>query len=117
MNNMEHDELEELRQGGEAVLAKLFSVHRSRLERMVEFRLDPRLSGRVDADDVLQETWLDVSRRLPEYLRSPQVSLYVWLRQLAFQALINIQRRHFGQKRDPRQEFFLHGYPTNDATS
>ncbi|MCA9148623.1 MAG: sigma-70 family RNA polymerase sigma factor [Planctomycetales bacterium] len=104
---MEHDDIETLRLGGQSALSQQFSVYRERLERMIEFRLDARLRGRIDPEDVLQETWIDAARRLPDYLATPQVSLYVWLRQLTYQSLINIQRRHFGQKRDPRQEFTL----------
>ena len=43
--------------GDEDALAQLFSQHHDRLWRMVNFRMDPRLHGRVDADDVLQEAW------------------------------------------------------------
>jgi hypothetical protein len=36
---------------------------------MIAVRLDPRLQGRFDPSDVLQETYLDAFGRLPEYLR------------------------------------------------
>ena len=43
-------------------------------------RLDPRLQARVDASDVLQEAFLEVAERLPEYLRDPKLPLFLWLR-------------------------------------
>ena len=44
-------------------LTDLFIRRRERLRQMVRLRLDRRLLGRVDPSDVLQEAYLDVSRR------------------------------------------------------
>ena len=41
-----------LKRGDVEALAALFSEHRERLWRMVGFRMDRRLLGRVDPDDV-----------------------------------------------------------------
>jgi RNA polymerase sigma-70 factor, ECF subfamily len=106
-----------LREGGEAALGEFFGGFHDRLERMIEFRLDDRLRGRIDPEDVLQEAWIEVSRRLKDYLARPQVSLYVWVRQLTYQVLIDLQRRHFGQKRDPRQEVPWQGGTGTDTAS
>ena len=88
----------------ESSLVPLFSQHRDRLVRLIDFRLDPRLRSRVDAEDVLQEAFIEISRRWPGYLAAPEVSFYVWVRQLSLQTLIDVQRRHFGQKRSPQRE-------------
>ena len=53
--------------GREGALAEVFAEYRTRLRKMIEFRLDPRLGGRIDADDVLQDVYLAASRRLPDY--------------------------------------------------
>jgi hypothetical protein len=45
--------LDVVRRGDQGALAALFSEHRERLRRMVEFRLDARLKGRVSTSDVL----------------------------------------------------------------
>ena len=44
---------------------RLLAPYRDRLRRMAELRLDRRLRGRVDADDIVQETFLQAVRRLP----------------------------------------------------
>jgi RNA polymerase sigma-70 factor (ECF subfamily) len=44
---------------------------RPRLRRMVALRLDPRLHGRIDPSDVIQETYLEASARLAEYNQKP----------------------------------------------
>ncbi len=97
-------DLQSLIEGGESALGALFARHQQALERMIEFRLDERVRGRVDPEDVLQEAFIEASRRLPEYVAAPEVSFFVWLRQMTYQTLLTIQRRHFGQKRDPRLE-------------
>ena len=94
-----------LRNGEHSLLTDLFDFHRDRLWRMVSFRLDRRLIGRVDADDVLQEVYLDVAQRLEHYLDGPSMSFFVWLRLVTGQTLINVHRRHLGsQKRDAGRE-------------
>jgi RNA polymerase sigma-70 factor (ECF subfamily) len=85
---------------------------------MVRLRLDQRLLGRIDASDVLQETFLDASRRVQEYVERPEVSLFVWLRLLAGWRLQKIHQHHLGAKlRDPRREVSLHHGAMPQATS
>lgn len=110
------DELQRLRTGGETAVSQLFARYAERLERLVEFRLDARIRSRVDPADVLQEAFIEIARRINDYLASPEVSFFVWIRQITLQTLIGVQRRHFGQKRDPKQEV---AFPNNgsDATS
>lgn len=110
------EELDKLRDGGEAALAELFSGHQDRLERLVEFRLDPRLRSRVDPADVLQEAYIEIARRYRDFLDDAKVSFYVWARQITLQVLIDTQRRHFGQKRTPQQEVKFNRGP-NESTS
>lgn len=96
-----------LRNGGESAFAELFSLYRDRLERMVEFRLDARLRGRIDPSDVLQEAYLRSAQRLEHYLANPVVSFYVWLRSQTFQTLIDLHRQQSAQKRDAAAEIRL----------
>jgi RNA polymerase sigma-70 factor (ECF subfamily) len=103
--------------GGTDALAALVSEYRERLERMVEFRLDPRLRGRVEAADVLQEAYIEMARRIGDYTSDPAVSFFVWARQLTCQTLIGIQRRHFSEKRDPNLEIRLGARPALADTS
>lgn len=88
-------------------LAELFDAHRERLWRMVDFRLDQRLQGRVDPDDVLQESYLAAAQRLCHY--DPQkMSPFVWLRLVVGQTLIDVHRHHLGaQARDAGRDVSL----------
>ena len=58
--------VDRVRSGDERALAELFSKERDRLWRMVQSRLDRRLKGRVDPDDILQEAYLDAVRRIAQ---------------------------------------------------
>lgn len=116
MANNEDDDLQRLQTRGEPALAEIFSASLQRLERIIRFRIDPRIRGRVDAADVLQETWVVASRRLPEFLSNPAVSVFIWLRQLALQTLIDIHRRELCHRRDAGREIHLsHELPTGDT--
>ncbi|MBN2584224.1 MAG: sigma-70 family RNA polymerase sigma factor [Planctomycetes bacterium] len=117
--SLQHQDLEgRLRSGDERALADLFSLHRPRLWRMVQFRLDPRLSGRVDPDDVLQEAWLAARQRIDRYSGDGFSSPFVWLRIIVQQTLIDVHRRHLGARmRDIGREVQITGRVYPQATS
>lgn len=75
--------LERVAAGEDAAWRALVAPHHDRLRRMVALRLDPRLQGRIDPSDVLQETYLEAVRQLAVYLRNPVLPFFLWLRQLA----------------------------------
>jgi RNA polymerase sigma-70 factor, ECF subfamily len=87
----------------------LLEKHRDRLRRMVALRMDPRLQGRIDASDVIQDTYMEASARLAEYLGNPRMPFFLWLRFLAGQKLVTLHRHHFGtQMRDAGREISLY---------
>jgi RNA polymerase sigma-70 factor (ECF subfamily) len=105
----EEELLDRLRRGDQQALAELFAGHRARLRRMVGWRLDPRLNGRLDPSDVLQEVYLDAARRLPAYLEKPNVPPSLWLRLLTGRRLMELHRQHLGARmRSAGQEVSLH---------
>ncbi len=106
--------------GDEQAFQDLFARHRDRLKRMIHLRLSRRLQGRVDDDDVLQEAFLDIARKLPEYVAQPGLPFYLWLRHLTGLKLAEVHRRHLGtQLRDADREVSLHrgGLPEADSMS
>jgi RNA polymerase sigma-70 factor (ECF subfamily) len=97
---------------------KLLETHRARLRRMVALRLDPRLQGRIDASDVIQEAYLEASARLEEYLRNPTMPFFLWLRFLAGQKLVTLHRHHLGTRmRDAGREVSLYRGRLPEASS
>ena len=103
MNDLEStDENELIRRaatGDATAIGALLVSQRPRLKRMIAARLDPRIAGRVDPSDVVQEVLTRAAVQLPEYLRQPAMPFYPWLRQLAWNQLVDLQRRHVGSKR------------------
>src|SRR5262245_35401816 len=94
--------------GDEGCWRRLLEQHNGRLRRMVEFRLDPRLQGHLDPSDVLQETYLEASLQLNDYLSRPGPPFHLWLRGLAGNRLNKLHRRHLGaSKRDARRDVSL----------
>ena len=91
--------------GDKHATERLLQQHRGRVRRMVALRMDGRLSARVDASDVVQDTFLEAARRLPEYLRTRPLPFYPWLRNIAWQQLLNLHQHHVGaQKRSVTAE-------------
>ncbi len=66
-------------QGDRASWGKLLTQSVERLSRMITLRLDPRLQGRIDVSDVIQEIYLEAWRHLPEYVQRPSLPFYLWL--------------------------------------
>ena len=74
--------------------AELFSIHRKRLKRMLAHRIDARLLVRTDLSDILQEVYIEALKRVEHFLTRPELSFYVWLRQITLQRLIDVHRMH-----------------------
>jgi RNA polymerase sigma-70 factor (ECF subfamily) len=80
--------------GDRSARGPLLQRQRTRLKRMVAARMDPRLAARVDPSDVVQEALAEADRRLDDYLRRRPLPFYCWLRQLAWEKLLDEHRRH-----------------------
>jgi RNA polymerase sigma-70 factor (ECF subfamily) len=103
------DLIERARAGERNARSALFDRHRERLCRMVEMRLDARLRARLDASDVIQDAFVDVVERLDDYLRDPNIPLFLWLRLVVGQRLLKLHRHHLGaQMRDAAREVSLY---------
>src|SRR5436853_4481567 len=88
--------LERARAGDADALTEIFARHRDRLRRMVEMRLDRRLQARLDASDVIQDAYLEVTTRLEEYLNNTKIPLFLWLRLVVGERLTTLHRHHLG---------------------
>jgi RNA polymerase sigma-70 factor (ECF subfamily) len=104
--------------GDREALAELFLFYRPRLWRIVHFRLHPRLQGRVDADDVLQDAWLKAESRIKYFLSDASRSCFIWFRMIVTQALIELHRRHLGaDKRSANRERSINAKWDSESTS
>ncbi len=89
-------------------LVELFAIYRPRLWRMVTFRMHPSLQGRIDADDVLQDSWLRAVERIDHFFEGGGVSSFLWFRSIVTQTLLDLHRFHLGaQKRSTGRELSI----------
>jgi RNA polymerase sigma-70 factor (ECF subfamily) len=86
--------LDRAQAGDAAAVDDLLAEHREPLRRAVELRLDPALTRRVDASDIVQDVLVEANRRLRDYLQNPVMPFHLWLRHLAKDRLIDAHRFH-----------------------
>lgn len=112
--------LERVLSGDEHAVRELFTQHHERLRRMVRLRLSRRLQGRVDEDDILQEAYIDIFKRLPEYAADPRTPVFLWFRHILLLKVLEVHRRFLGtQMRDAEREVTLYrgSYAEVDSVS
>jgi RNA polymerase sigma-70 factor, ECF subfamily len=92
--------------GDQPARQQLLGRHRARLRKMVAVHLDRRLTTRVDPSDVVQEALADAARQLSDYLTRRPLPFYPWLRQLAWDRIVDLHRRHVkaGKRSVTREE-------------
>jgi RNA polymerase sigma-70 factor, ECF subfamily len=110
--------LRQASEGDSKSWGRLVGRHQERLHRMVAFRLDQRLRGRIDPSDVIQETYLEAWQHLAEYVRQPAMPFFLWLRAIAGNKLRELHRHHLGTRmRDAAREVCLHHGTLPETTS
>jgi RNA polymerase sigma-70 factor (ECF subfamily) len=69
------------------------------------------VAARVDASDVLQDTYLEAFKRLPRYLEQQPMPFYLWLCWIAREKVLALHCRHLGaDKRAVTHEAPLRGH-------
>jgi RNA polymerase sigma-70 factor (ECF subfamily) len=100
--------LQRASQGERDARTELLLRHRQRLRRMIALRLDRRVTPRVDPSDVLQEALAEAVQAMSDYLRRRPLPFYPWLRQIAWQRIVDIHRCHLhARKRSVLREVDL----------
>ncbi|QDS93097.1 RNA polymerase sigma factor CnrH [Roseimaritima multifibrata] len=100
------------RTGDEEAINQLFDRHRDPVRRLVRMRLDRRVQQRVDVSDVVQEVMLEANGRLQNYLENPVMAFHLWIRQIAWDRMIDTYRKHRGSAKrdlDREQPLYLGG--------
>jgi RNA polymerase sigma-70 factor, ECF subfamily len=97
--------LEQARAGDEAALGRLLELYRNYLRLVARALIGQALRVRLDASDLVQETFLKASREFGQFLGSTEPELTAWLRQILVRTLSNQAKHHRRQGRDyQRQE-------------
>ena len=124
MNDMEAAELKALtlriQAGDQTALGPVFEMLRPRLRAAIRLRVNRRVRRREDESDILQEAYVAAADDFPRYATTPRVPVYIWLRGLVQQRLVDAHRKHLScQKRALGREISIHReqLPVSDASS
>ena len=86
-------------------LGQLLELYRGYLALLARLQVGKRLQGKVDASDVVQETFLEAYRHFPQFRGNTEAELVSWLRQILAARLTKLVRRYLGTRsRDVRIE-------------
>ena len=77
---------------------ELFALHHERLRKMIHFRLDRRLRGKIRSAEILQEVYREACRHIDKYLADTEEPFFLWLRFLTAQRMLITYRQHLGTK-------------------
>ena len=88
--------LKRVADGNSGALDRLLQLHRPYLKRVVQMRMGPALTARVDASDVVQEAQVVIAERIDEFIQGRPTSFRIWIRGKALDKLVDQQRRHIG---------------------
>jgi RNA polymerase sigma-70 factor (ECF subfamily) len=109
MSSLSPDDLQQLlcraRAGDGAALGELLGLYESYLEILARLQIGRRLQGKVDAADLVQETFLQAHRHFIRFHGTSEAELVTWLRRILASRLEKMIRRYCGTvRRDIRME-------------
>jgi RNA polymerase sigma-70 factor (ECF subfamily) len=95
-----------LARGGSApALGQLLELYRDYLALVARLQISRRLQSKVDAADLVQETFMEAHEHFAGFRGSTEGELVSWLRQILATTLANLVRHYCGtQRRDIRLE-------------
>ncbi len=96
------------RQGDGPALGQLLELYRNYLTLLAQLQIHRRLQSKVDAADLVQETFLKGHRCFGQFRGSTEAELLAWLRQILALSVANVVRHYYGTRgRDVRLEVEL----------
>ncbi len=96
--------IEEARQGSELALKKLLAAYYPVLHQRINSRMDPRIRARLEPEDLLQQIYLEVFRRISGFENRGPNSFLTWVLTIADGKLADAHRECFRKKRDLARE-------------
>ena len=90
--------------GDDAARGRLLELYRNYLRLMARTLINQPLRVRLDASDLVQETFLKAHREFSGFLGSTEPELVAWLRQILVRSLADQVRQHRAKRRDYRRE-------------
>jgi RNA polymerase sigma-70 factor (ECF subfamily) len=98
------------RGGDDRALGQLFESYRGYLRLLARLEVGRELRAKVDASDIVQETFLQASRAFEDFRGVAEAEMLAWLRKILASQLAKTVRHFCGtQRRDLRIERALDG--------
>jgi RNA polymerase sigma-70 factor, ECF subfamily len=89
-------------------LGRVLELNRTNLALLARAQIDLQLQGRLDASDLVQETFLDACRDFQHFRGTSHREWVAWLRKILFFNLARVVQRQVGaKKRSTRREVSL----------
>src|SRR5437667_3797346 len=92
--------LRRARAGSGPDLGRLLELYRKYLTLLARLQIGRRLQGKVDAADLVQDTFLQAHRDFGQFRGTTEKELISWLRQILAHSLAMCLRRYGTQRRD-----------------
>jgi RNA polymerase sigma-70 factor (ECF subfamily) len=92
------------RSGSIPALGQLLELYSGYLALLARLHIGRRLQGKVDAADLVQETFLGVHRNFAQFRGNTEAEFVSWLRRILASRLADLMRRYCGIGRDVRLE-------------
>ncbi|HEY0980671.1 MULTISPECIES: sigma-70 family RNA polymerase sigma factor [unclassified Schlesneria] len=89
-------EIEQAQAGDQATLGRLLESYQNYLRLLARIEIGRRLQGKVDASDIVQETFLEAHRQFPHFQGTAEAQLTKWLRTILAGTVANVVRRYVG---------------------
>ncbi|MFH1748294.1 MAG: sigma-70 family RNA polymerase sigma factor [Planctomycetota bacterium] len=87
--------IERAKQRDEQALNELLQAHTQRLLTSIRSELGDRLRQRLESQDVMQQVYVDALRNIDQFVDRGQDSFFAWLRRIAINRIIDVDRRAF----------------------
>lgn len=84
--------------GDESALGRLLESYSNYLTLLSRVQIGRRIQGKLDAGDVVQETFLEVQRQFPGFRGTTEAEFTAWLRRILAGQLALTLRRYLGTK-------------------
>ncbi|HYT94779.1 MAG TPA: sigma-70 family RNA polymerase sigma factor [Gemmataceae bacterium] len=81
-------------QGDREALGQLLEAQRAGLHRLAERQLEGRIAVRVDASDIIQQTFLEAYRSFPQFAGRDTRELVAWLQRILDHKIAGAIRNH-----------------------
>jgi RNA polymerase sigma-70 factor, ECF subfamily len=92
------------RAGDQAALGTLLELYRNYLRLLARSLIRPPLQVRLDASDLVQETFLKAHHQFAQFAGSSERELVAWLRQILVRTLANQAKHNLARGRDQRRQ-------------